>query len=62
MVWSKVEALCFACAAFADERIGHPTFKGFQSLAIIVGVDEVMELSFELVVAVIMKAFDRCHL
>lgn len=60
MVWIDVEAFWLICPAFADELVGRQAFEGFQSSAIIVGVDEVIKVSFELVVVVIMIAFDGC--
>jgi hypothetical protein len=62
MVWIEVEAFWLVCPAFADELIGRQAFEGFQSAAEIVGVDEVLEVGFELVMAVIMIAFDGCFL
>jgi hypothetical protein len=59
-VWIKVEAFWLICPAFAVELIGRQAFEGFQFSAINVGVDEVMDVSFELVVAVKMLALDGC--
>lgn len=60
MVWIKVEAFWVICPAFADELVGRQAFEGFQSAAIIIGVDEVLEVGFELVMAIIVIAFDGC--
>jgi hypothetical protein len=60
IVWIEVETLWLICPAFADELVGRQAFEGFRSSAIIVGVDKVIKVSFELVVAVIVIAFDGC--
>jgi len=62
MVWIEVEAFWLICPAFADELIGCQAFEGFQSAAIIVGIDEVLKVGFELTVAVVVIAFDGCFL
>ena len=60
MVWIDVEAFWLICPAFADELIGCQAFEGFQSAAVIIGVDEVLEVGFELNMAVVVIAFDGC--
>ena len=43
---------------FDDEFVWGQAFKGLEASAVIVGVDEVCEVAFELLVAVVMVAFD----
>lgn len=56
MDWIEVESFGFYCASFADERLGREAFDGLQSLAEIVGADEVVEVAFELRMAVVVAA------
>ena len=52
------EPLRFDCPLFADELVGRESFEGLQSSPEIVGADEVGEVLAQLVVIVVMEAFD----
>lgn len=56
--WSGFESLRFACPAFADELVRREAFEGFQPSTEIVSVDEISEMASQLVVAVVVIAFD----
>lgn len=58
MEWIEPEALRFFCPLFANELVRRETLEGLQPSAEVVGVDEQVEMLFELPVAVIVKAFD----
>ena len=54
----KGEPFGFDCPLFADELVGREAFEGLQSSPEIVGADEVGEVLAQLVVIVVMEAFD----
>lgn len=65
VVWSRVlmvriwfESIGLACPAFADVSVGCEAAQGLQAAAIVVGIDEVAEVSGQLAMAVVMIAFD----
>ncbi len=52
------ESLWLFCPDFADEFIGCQTLEGFEASGVVVGVHEVREVGFKLVVTVIVIALD----
>ena len=56
--WIEFESLWFDCPSFADELVGCESFEGLQSPSEIVGADEVGEMPAELIMAVVVVAFD----
>ena len=58
MVRVECESFGFACPDFADVFEGREALEGLETAAIIVGVDEVVEVGLELPVAIVMVAFD----
>ena len=52
------ESLWFICPEFADVFVGREALEGFEATAKIVGVHEVGEMGFELLVTVVVVAFD----
>ena len=62
MVRVSAEAFRLACPAFADVFIGSEAPQGLQATAVIVGVDEVAEVSGQLGMAVVVVALYRCFL
>lgn len=52
------ESFGLVCPAFADVLLGCEAFESLEELGVIVGVDEVAEMGFELRMAVVMIAFD----
>lgn len=52
------ESFRFFCTGFDDEFIWGQAFNGLEASALVIGVDEVCEVAFELLVAVVMAAFD----
>ena len=56
--WIEFESLWFDCPSFADELIGCESFEGLQSPSEIVRADEVGEMPAELIMAVVVVAFD----
>ena len=57
-----VESFWFFCPAFADELIRREAFECLQTTTIIIGVDEVFEVTCQLLVIVIMEPFNSCLL
>ena len=53
------EPFGFDCPLFADELVGCQAFEGLQSSSEVVGADEVGHVISELVVVVVVEAFDR---
>ena len=62
MVRVEFEAVGLICPAFADVFVWSEAAQGLQAPAVIVCVDEVVEVGNELVMAVVMVAFDGCFL
>ena len=62
MGWIDDESIRLCSPSFADELVGREPFEGLQSAAEIIGVDEVLEMAAQLVVVVIVEAFDGCFL
>ena len=58
MDWIEGEPLRFDCPLFADELVGRQTFECLQPSPEIVGSDEVSEVISQLIVVVVMEAFD----
>ena len=52
------EPFWFDCPLFADELVGRESFEGLQSSPEVAGADEVGEVLAQLVVIVVMEAFD----
>ena len=59
MDWIESESIGFICPAFTDEFIWRQPLEGLQSPPVIVGIDEVIEVLFQLVMIVVMIPFDR---
>ena len=57
-----IESLGLGCPGFADGFVGREAFEGLQSAAKITGVDEVGEVASELIMSLVMEAFDGCVL
>ena len=53
------EALRLFCPCFTDGFVGGETLEGLQSASEVISSDEGVEVASELVVAVVMEAFDR---
>lgn len=62
MDWIECESLPLDCPDFADVFEGREALEPLEAAAIIVGVDQVVEVRFELSVAVLMTAFYGCLL
>ena len=58
MDWIEFESLWFDFPSFADELVGRESFEGLQSPSEIVRADEVREMPAELIMAVVVVAFD----
>ena len=58
MVWIEGESFRLDCPDFADVFEGGEVLEGFETPAVVVGVDEVVEVRLELPVAIVMVAFD----
>lgn len=58
MGWIYSEPFGLRCPDFADILIGCQAFEGFEAAGVIVGVDEVAEMAAQLVVIVVVIAFD----
>lgn len=58
----ECESLGLGRPGFADGFVGCAAFERLQSSAEVVYVDEVVEVSAELVVGVVVEAFDGCFL
>jgi hypothetical protein len=58
MGWVYSEPFWLKCPDFADVLIGCQAFEGFEAAGVIVGVDEVAEMAAQLVVIVVVIAFD----
>src|SRR3984957_16085937 len=56
--WIEFESSGFDCPSFADELVGCEAFEDLQSPSEIVGADEVGEMPAELIIAVVVVAFD----
>ncbi len=62
MGWIERKSVWLDCPYFADVLEGGEAFEGLEPSSIIVGIDEVVEVGFELLMAVVMVAFDSCLL
>ena len=58
MDWVELEPLWFDCPLFADEFVGREAFEGLEPSPEVAGADEVGQMPVELVVIVVMEAFD----
>lgn len=58
----EFESVGVICPAFTNEFVWRQTLEGLQSAGVIVGVYEVVQVLFQLVVIVVMIAFNRCLL
>ena len=58
MDWIESESLWIVCPDFADVFVGREAFEGFETPAVVIGVDEVREVALELPGAVVVIAFD----
>src|ERR1017187_8125895 len=58
MGWVESQSVRFILPAFADEFVGGECGEGFESFGEVVGGDEVVEVRFSLIVAVVVVAFD----
>ena len=58
----EIESIGFICPAFTDEFIWREPFERLQSVPVIVGIDEVIKVLFQLVMIVVVIPFDRCFL
>ena len=58
----EIESIGFLCPAFADELVWRQSLECLQSPPVIVGVDEVVKVSFQLLMIGVMIPFDRCVL
>jgi hypothetical protein len=56
--WVEFESFWFDCPSFADELVGCEASEGLQSPCEIEGADEVGEMPAELIMAVVVVAFD----
>ena len=52
------ESIWLFCPCFADEFVGGKALQGLQAAAVIIGIDEICEVSFELFMAVVVIPFD----
>lgn len=62
MEWVEDESFGLGSPAFADELVWRQAFEGLQSSPEVVGADKVGEMPFELVVVVVVEAFNGCVL
>lgn len=58
MDWVESESFWFFCPYFADVFVGGEALQGFEAFCVVIGIDEVREVLLQLVVAVIVIAFD----
>ena len=58
MDWIEPESFGLFCPRFTDELVGGEAVQGLQASPIVVGVDEGRQVSVELLVAVVVVAFD----
>jgi hypothetical protein len=58
MDWIKFELLWLICPCFHDEFVRDKAFECLEVLAIIICVNEIGEMSFELLMPILMVAFD----
>lgn len=58
MGWIEFESFGVFCPCFDDEFIGRQTLESFEPAGIVVCVDEVGEVGFELLMPVVMVALD----
>ena len=58
----EIEFIGFVCPAFTDEFIWREPFERLQSAPVIVGIDEVIKVLFQLVMIVVVIPLDRCFL
>ena len=58
MGWVNGESSWFLCPYFADVFEGREALEGFEPPPIIIGVDEVVKVGVELLMAIVMIAFD----
>ena len=58
----EIESVGFICPAFTDEFVWRQSLERLQSPPVIVGIDEVIKVLFQLVMIVVMIPFDRCFL
>ena len=56
--WIEFESLWFDCPSFANELVGCESFENLQSPFEIVRADEIGEMPAELIMAVVVVAFD----
>ena len=59
MEWVQGEPFGFDCPLFAYGLVGREAFEGLQSSREIMGADEVGQMPGELIVVVVVEAFDR---
>lgn len=58
MGWIEFESFGVFCPCFDDEFIGRQTLESFEPAGIVVCVDEVGEMGFELLMAIVVVALD----
>lgn len=58
MGWVSSKSFWFLCPYFADVFEGREALEGFEPPPIIIGVDDVVQVSVELPMALVMIAFD----
>lgn len=58
----EIESIRFICPEFTDEFIWREPFERLQSAPVVVGIDEVIKVLFQLVIIAVMVPFDRCFL
>ena len=58
MDWIEFESFWLFCPDFADVFVGREAIEGFEPSSVVVSVDEVRQMGFELLMAVIVVAFD----
>ncbi len=59
MGWIEFESFGFFCPCFHDEFVGCQTLESFEPAGIVICVDEVGEVGFELLMPIVMVAFDN---
>ncbi len=58
MDWIYVESFWFFCPGFGDEFIGCETFECLEPSAEIIGIDEVCEMTFELLMTIVVVSLN----
>src|SRR5271156_316438 len=58
MDWVECESFGLFCPCFGDELVGRQALEGLQSSGEVVSVDEVCEVGLQLLVCVVVVAFD----